>query len=215
MEQAVEAIVSYLYKSVVDDAGEPACALIRFYKTHRFDRLDRSLQEFALEAAGAVADDVKADTRCLTLLATRGREPEWNDRSQSKDHRAIPLLSAEMVERSPMIASLLTQLGVSVASVVKPDDRRNIELHHQDYDVFFVPDALGDPMVPAQDGFVVPYGIHSVIGCGGVLPSGDLFALLLFTTVHVEAATAELFRTLALSIKASIVALTFEVFADR
>jgi hypothetical protein len=87
-------------------------------------------------------------------------------------------------------------------------------LHHRDYDVFFVPDALNSPLVPAQDGFVVPYGIRSVVGCGGVLPSGELFALILFTTLQLSAETADLFRTLALSVKATVVPFTFKVFPD-
>ncbi len=211
LEEAAQSIVTYLYEHMVDERGEPACPLIRFYKTHRYDGLDRPLQDFARGAAGA---SLMNDTRCLTLLATRGREFGWNDRQRSAGHRAIPLVSAETVERSPMIASLLHQLGVDLAEVIAPQDQPSIGTHHRDYDVFFVPEANGDPRVPAQEDFVVPYGIHSVVGCGGVLPSGDLFALILFTTLHLDVATAELFRTLAMSVKASLVPLTFSVFAE-
>lgn len=209
LEDAAQAITSYLYENLVDADGNQACVLVRFYKTHRLDLLEEPLQEFArMVSSGEIADD----TRCLTLMATRGIESDWNDRHRSVGHRAIPLVSAESVERSPMVASLLHQLGIDVADIVAADERSALDLHHRDYDVFFVPDALGNPLVPAQDDFVVPHGVHSVVGCGGVLPSRDLFALILFTTMHLKEETAGLFRTLAISAKTSIVPHTFRVF---
>jgi hypothetical protein len=51
-----------------------------------------------------------------------------------------------------------------------------------------------------------------VLGCGGVLPNGDMFALVLFTTIPVPEPTADLFRSLALSLKANLVPFTFRVF---
>jgi two-component system, NtrC family, sensor kinase len=210
MEEAAGGIVRYLRTCVVDAEGSPACPLVRLYKTHRFDDLPEPLQQFAGRSDPV---GLSGATRCLTLLGTAGSEPSWNDRTDSKGHQAIPLVTEAVVERSPMIVSLILQLGLDVGSVVHPEDRDPLDLHHRDYDVFFVPDALGSPMVPAQDGFVVPYGIRSVVGCGGVLPTGDLFALILFTRVLLEPSTAELFRTMALSVKATIVPFTFKVFS--
>lgn len=207
MEAAGQAIAEYLQQQLVDGEEQLACPLVRFYRTCRFRDLPPDLQEFA----GAVDDD---RTRCLTLLGTAGEVPEWNDRHRSRGHAAIPLVSEEMVASFPMIAGLIEQLGIDVSAVVGPAGRRvDANLHHRDYDLFFVPEAVGSPMVPAQDDFVVPYGIRSVVGCGGMLPSGDLFALILFTRLSLDAATADLFRTLALSVKASIVPFTFEVFS--
>ena len=62
-----------------------------------------------------------------TLLATAGDEPEWNSRHTSRGHAAIPLPSARIVERFPMIAQLIRQLGFDVADVVSAhcdDDQR-------------------------------------------------------------------------------------------
>jgi hypothetical protein len=184
---------------------------VRLYKTHRFDGLGPELQAFARAAA---EDDVEAGTRCLTLLGTSGDRPEWNDRRRSLAHRAIPLVSVEVVEQSPMIASLIRGMGLDVADVVAPDARAGITLHHRDYDLFFVPEAEGSPLVPAQRDFVGPWGIRSVVGCGGMLPSSDLFALIVFSRLPLSEETADLFRTLALSVKATIVPYTFNVFAD-
>ena len=212
LEEVAQAIVSYLQACLVDAAGGRACPLVRMYKTHRLDALPASLQQFVhREGRGA---GLAGATRCLTLLGTAGLEAEWNDRSQSLGHQAIPLATTEAIERSPMIVGLIEQLGLDLQALVDPEQADPMTLHHRDYDVFFVPDALNSPLVPAQDGFVVPYGIRSVVGCGGVLPSGELFALILFTTLRLSAETADLFRTLALSVKATVVPFTFKVFPE-
>jgi hypothetical protein len=210
MEEAAQALTDHLHRELVDEDGRPACALVRLYKTHRFGDLDPDLQDFARRAHGGPVDEA---TRCLTLLGTTGDEPDWNDRRRSQGHAAIPLVSAEVVAQSPMIAALIGQLGLDVGEVVAPEESRTMALHHRDYDVFFVPTAPGSPMVPAQAGFVERYDIRSVVGCGGVLPSGDLFSLILFSRITLDEKTADLFRTLALSVKATLVRYTFEVFA--
>ena len=210
MEDAAQGITDYLHGSLVDEVDEQAVPLVRLYKTHPFRDLEPDLQAFALDTGAGAIDD---ETRCLTLLGTSGIDPAWNDRRRSAGHRAIPLASAEVVAQSPMIAGLISQLGIDLATVVDPEEQPTITLHHQDYDLFFVADAVGSPLVPAQERFVLPHGIHSVVGCGGLLPTGDLFALILFTRLHLEEATADLFRTVALSVKATIVPFTFKVFS--
>ena len=72
-----------------------------------------------------------------------------------------------------------------------------------EYGVFHVPEAKGSPYIPAQD-FVDRYGIRSVVGFGGVLPSGDLFSVILFARVPVTTAAADRFRTLALDLKSCL-----------
>jgi hypothetical protein len=213
MEDAAQRLTEHLHRTLVldDDDGRPACRLVRLYKTHRYGDLDAELQAFARAAHGAPVDEA---TRCLTLLGTSGDEPAWNERRRSDGHQAIPLVSEEVVAQSPMVASLISELGLAVAEVVAPEDGQTIDLHHRDYDIFFVPDAHGSPSVPAQAGFVEPYEVRSVVGCGGVLPSGDLFALIAFTGVDLDAATADLFRTVALSVKATLVRFTYDVFAE-
>jgi two-component system, NtrC family, sensor kinase len=209
MEAAARSIARYLHECLVDADGERACALVRLYKTCRLADLPDDLQDFARD----LSPDVQDRTPCLTLLGTAGDLPDWNDRRRSRDHRAIPLLSEEAVQQSPMIAGLIQELGLELRAVVAPaTTRRNANLHHRDYDVFFVPDAVGSPLVPAQDEFVLPHGIRSVVGCGGVLPSGDLFALIVFSRLLLREETADLFRTLALSVKATVVPFTFDVF---
>lgn len=51
---------------------------------------------------------------CLTLLASAGAVPGWNDPARSSRFRVIPLDTLEAVERLPMFSQLFRQLGVSL-----------------------------------------------------------------------------------------------------
>ena len=109
-----------------------------------------------------------------------------------------------MIERSPMISQLVRQFGLEPATVIGADSSLLVDLEQKSYNVFHVPVARESPYVPAQAEFVVPYGIRSVIGFGGMLPSGNLFAVILFTRVPIPQEIADLFRPLALSVKLAI-----------
>ncbi|MEO5680291.1 MAG: hypothetical protein ABIS47_11550, partial [Acidimicrobiales bacterium] len=80
------------------------------------------------------------------------------------------------------------------------------------YDLFFVPEAASSTSVPDGE-FVARHGIRSTVGFGGVLPSGELFAVVLFARVALSAAVAELLRSLALTVQALVVPHTYRVFA--
>ncbi|HVE93208.1 MAG TPA: SpoIIE family protein phosphatase [Actinomycetota bacterium] len=201
MEEAANSMVRFLHTNLVDDAGETATALVRFYKTRPFPLLPADLQDFARGIGGQGDWD---RTRCLTLLATAGDLLQWNSRKASRSHQAIPLHSPAAVEEAPMIAQLIRQFGLEIPEVVEPDPHLLLDLEQRAYNVFYVPEALGSADVPAQKDFVVPHGIRSVIGFGGVLVTGDLFAIVMFTKIHVPAETAQMFRTLALNAKMSV-----------
>lgn len=210
MEEVAGFIVDHVHRCLVDAAGRPATALVRFYKTHTFGRLPQDLQEFALGASG---EDVTKDTRCLTLLATTGVRPEWHDRRASRAHQAIPLTSEAAVAALPMVSRLIGDLGLEVAQVVEPPSADLVlELHHQSYNVFHVEKALGSPWIPVQS-FVEENDIRSALGFGAVLPSGDMFAVVMFTTVEVDDRTADLFKSIAPAVKAAVVKFSYSVFA--
>lgn len=203
MEGAAERIVRHLYDRLVDGrTGARACALVRFFKTHPYGELDAGLQGVALEMLGRLPDTPAL--KCLSLLATVGDLPEWSDRERSRRHRAIPLPGEEAILRAPMISQLIEQLGLEVGTVLQPDPDVVLDLEQRSFNVFHVPRARGSPFVPAQEEFVAPHGIESVLGFGGVLPGGDLFAVILFSRVPIPRATADLFKPLALSVKLAV-----------
>ena len=203
MEEAASAIVHYLFEHFVDPTtGEKNCALARFFKTHRFAELEPRLQDVARSASGN-SPALNDETRCLTLLATAGIRPEWNQRRTSVGHRAIPLVTEEVVRQAPMVAQLIQGFGLDIAQVVRPDVNLMLDVDQQNYNVFHVAEARGSAFVPAQD-FVRDCGIRSVLGFGGLFSSGDLFAVILFSRVYIPRETAELFRTLALGVKLAL-----------
>ena len=142
--------------------------------------------------------------KCLTLLGTAGELPAWNSRATSLGHKALPLASEESVARSPMIAQLITQFGLAIGTLITPAADVILDAEQHTYNVFHVPEAAGSPYIPAQQEFVRPYGVRSVLGFGGLLPSGDLFATILFAKQPIPRATADMFRTLALNVKVAI-----------
>ncbi|PZR78916.1 MAG: hypothetical protein DLM65_11850, partial [Candidatus Aeolococcus gillhamiae] len=99
---------------------------------------------------------------------------------------------------------MLGQFGLDPSAVVAPRAAVDGTGSDRSFDVFHVADAVGSPLIPDQDDFVVPYAIRSVIGFGGVLPSGSAFAVVLFTTVAVPRESASMFAPLALSVKVGI-----------
>jgi hypothetical protein len=212
MEETAGRIVRHLYDNLVDgQSGSRACSIVRFFKTHAYERLDDGLKSFALKMLGGSAP--LPETKCFTLLGTVGENQEWNTRRTSNGHQAIPLPSEEVVHQIPMMRNVIKQLGLSVSSVVKPDPALLLDMEQKTYSVFLVPEALGSPYIPAQENFVVPYGIKSVMGFGGMLPSGDLFVIIMFFKTPVEKETADLFKNLSLNIKLAILPFETRVFA--
>jgi hypothetical protein len=212
MEEVANRIVRYLYEHLVDKpSGTPSCALVRFFKTHPYEGLDAPLREFATRMLGGLA--LSPAMRCLTLLATAGDRPEWNSRKASVGHQAIPLPSPEMVRRAPMISNLIRQLGLEIEMVVQPGPDLLVDLEQRSFNVFHVPEAAGSSYIPAQQEFVLPCHIKSVLGFGGLLPSGSLFAVVMFSKCPIGRETAELFQPLALNVKMAVLPWEGTVFA--
>jgi signal transduction histidine kinase len=210
MEEMADRTVRYLYEHLVEGPEHtPCCALARFFKTHRFDALGPDLREFA---RGVLGDRPESGSmKCLTLLATAGDQREWNSRHASVAHKAIPLASEDLVAQAPMISSLLGQLGVGVTDLLN-DSPELLVGPEASFNIFYVPQARGSPHIPAQEEFVEAAGIESVLGFGGMLPLGDIFAVILFLKTRVPRETAELFRTLALNLKMAALPFDESVF---
>lgn len=203
LESAAGTIVRYLYDHCIDTrTGSRTCVLTRFYKTHPYQGLEPELQAYVAESMGSSAPPPAM--RCLTLLGTAGDDPAWNSRHLSRGHRAIPLPSAEAVRSAPMIARLIEDLGMDLDAVVAGEDAAARAAEARNYDVFHVEQALGSPVIPAQDDFVIPHAIRSVVGFGGVLRSGELFAVVLFSRAPIPPASANRFRTIALDIRSAL-----------
>ncbi|MBF2000852.1 MAG: hypothetical protein IGS38_09065 [Synechococcales cyanobacterium M58_A2018_015] len=206
IEDVANRIIRYLYDHLIDvQTGQSACALVRFFMTCPYMELS---DELRLAARGIVnGRSILSNTKCLTLMATAGDQAEWNSRQMSQGHQAIPLIDKEFVSRAPMISQLIHQFGLDVNTVLDPDPELLVDLEQTTFNVFYVPDALGSPHIPAQKEFVIPFQIKSVLGFGGMLPSGNLFAIILFAKTRISPEVAELFKWISAYARISVAAL--------
>ena len=214
VEEGAQRIVDFFFREFVDEDGIPACALVRLFKTHPYADLDDELQAFARGVVPEV--ETVDDARCLVLLATQGDLPEWRSRHTSSGHKAIPLTSEQMIEKAPMIAQLFKQFGVSVSSVLRPNPTLLLDNLDTNFSVFHVARALGSPYIVAQREFVEAYSIASVLGFGGMLASGDLFAAIMFTKVPVSPDVADQFKVIGLNLKLAMLPIARKkLFSDQ
>ncbi len=203
LHEVAQNLSQFLYSHLCDrHTGLPQCVLVRCFLTREYGSLGEADRQLASQALGRRPRSNAM--KCLTLMGTAGLEAEWNDRDRSRRYRAIPLVSEQFVSQFPMFSQLLRQFGVNLESIVPPGSDLVIDWEERTHNVFFVPDAVKSPFVPVQDEFVLRYGVRSVLGFGGILPSGHLFAVILFANVPIPSDTADHFRTLALSVKLAI-----------
>ncbi|MGH7257769.1 MAG: response regulator [Nitrospiraceae bacterium] len=197
IEQVAERMIRYLNETFTTVSGEPACALARLFKTHPLDRLSPELQQIASARLGRSPENARM--RCFTLMASAGIVPGWNDPTRSSRFRVIPLDNRAEAEDLPMFSQLFSQFGVALPKLTESPDGLLLDRMETAFNVFYVPHAAGSPYVPAQQDFVDRYQVKSVLGFGAPLPSGELFAVILFSREFIPENTAELFKTLALS----------------
>ena len=96
-----------------------------------------------------------------------------------------------------MISELIQQFNVDLETIIKPDQELITRTQNRNFKLFYVPEALGSVYIPAQEKFVIPYQIRSVLGFGGRLCSGNIFLILMFSKVLIPIHTVELFKYLS------------------
>ncbi|MDJ0518649.1 MAG: hypothetical protein QNJ74_21120 [Trichodesmium sp. MO_231.B1] len=203
MEAVSNVIIKYLYENLVNlQTQEKSCVLIRLFKTHSYGKLTPELQKYVQNILKKT--EINHNLKCLTLLATTGEKPEWNYRDKSLGHQVIPLINEEAIAKAPMISQLIKQLGLEPGIFIQPDPSLFVDVEKQICQIFYVSDALDSPYIPAKKSFVIPFNVKSVLGCGGLLPSGDTFILLIFLKVELPTVTLDLLRHLTLNIKMAI-----------
>jgi hypothetical protein len=208
MEEVADKVVRLLHEKLRTPSGERACALVRTFVTLPYSELQAEQQLFARKLFPEITQ--RPEVKCLTLLATAGDESAWNSRRASVGHQALPLPSEQSISRSPMISQLIRQLNVDVNELLQPGANVMLDASQHTFNVFHIPDAVDNEFIPAQSEFVKPFGIRSVLGFGGLLLPGELFATILFTKTPISREVAELFKTLALNVKVALLPFTSE-----
>jgi hypothetical protein len=171
MEAVAGRLVRYLYDHLVDGrTGARACALVRFFKTHPYGGLDEDLRRFAREMLDRPPKS--SALKCLILLATAGDRPEWNHRERSRGHRAIPLPSAERLQRAPMMVQLIAQFGLDAGTILRPDPEVLLDLEQRTYNVFHVPGRAAARPSPRRTSSWSPAGSSRCWALAGCCPRG-------------------------------------------
>jgi hypothetical protein len=202
LEEVATGATEHLYNRFLNQvSGTRSIALARFFLAMPYKELDLELK--ALVRKKLQRKKPSPEMQCLSLLASTGDEAEWNSRFNSVHHRVLPLPDGAFLERYPMLRRLVELFEIPMGETAG-DLKSPVDPAGQGFKVFHVPEALGSPYIPDQDNFVVPYGIQSVLGFGSRLPTGKMFAVLLFSRDRIPTATAELFKPLALSLKIAL-----------
>lgn len=183
LESAAQAYMSSLY----DNLSE-SIVLARLFATIHFKDLQEEVKSYVkriVESAG-VKDKLKETTLVLTLLGSRGVNNIWNNRSNSRDHKGIPLISKEFVETIPMPYQMLKQLGIGLDWIENVDAGLNLKTAGRINGIFYVRDAKTEVdskkrKVIASQEFVDEWNIKSVFGvAGSYLGSSTFFTTVVF-----------------------------------
>ena len=185
LEQAAGHFVETLYTTFAE-----SLVLVRMFVSIPF----LELPAFNRQRVSARADDLglasklSDNTPVLSLLATRGIAPAWNDRKQSQGHVGIPCLSREHVETIPMISRMISELGYGFNWLKETGGEFDPEATSGLGKIFHVPHAQRSTdeknrlIIPAQD-FVQTYGVKTVFGIGGrYMIRGNRMVVTIFFT---------------------------------
>lgn len=164
LEDAAQTSVEAIYDQVRDDDGHRAFSLVRIFRTCHYSELAPDLKKLATTGS----------EYWLALMGTIGDEVEWSNRKLSRQHRLISPSAT-----GPMFRAAEEALGLTWGVPVSAAGRVEFEEQAWGTRSFFVPDALGSPVVPEQD-FVKDYGIYSVIGLGGRFMDGSSVLTIAF-----------------------------------
>lgn len=150
--------------------GERSLVLSRIYLTVPYRRLTPANQDRLRAKRGA---KIPPNERFLCLVGTHGTQPAWCDVRQSQGHAAIPL-DAETIASAPMLSRLFEQMGVELSAEQRTESGIVVDGVGRSFGLFHVLHAKGSAFVPAQEEFVLPHGVESVLGCGTVLLDGAI-----------------------------------------
>ncbi len=197
------------FARLVYQGFQESIVLARVFATVPFEELPVANQRFVKDLANkaGISALIGARTPVLSLVGTYGVESTWQDRSQSKGHVGIPLVSGDFVDSIPMMSRLLKQLGFDLSWLAGRDLSIAKQLMGSISGVFYVEDASittdnqGRRIISSQD-FVDSYGIKTVFGMGGAYPSSETFiTVILFTRDTISQKEAERYGVLVNGLK--------------
>jgi hypothetical protein len=212
LQEAAQACARLLYEEFAE-----SLVLARVFVTLPFEALPARDKAFvaALADAKEIAPLLGDKTQVLSLLGTYGADDSWNDRHQSQGHLGIPLVTASFVESIPMVARLMSDMGIGSDWFDKSGPDILVKNLGRAAGVFYVRDARTRldarqrKVVSAQD-FVAAHDIRTVFGLGGSYLNGSFITMILFTRETIEQSQAEAFMLLVNTFKTATLSLVME-----
>ncbi|HEX9918873.1 MAG TPA: hypothetical protein VGA87_06885, partial [Pyrinomonadaceae bacterium] len=198
LQEAAQTCARLLYEEF-----QESLVLARLFVTLPFNDLPARDKAFvaALAEAKEITPLLSEKTQVLSLLGTHGAEAAWSDRYQSRGHLGIPLVTADFIESIPMVARLMSDMGIGSDWFDKFEPDILVKNLGRAAGVFYVRDARTRldarerRIVSAQD-FVAAHDIRTVFGLGGSYLNGSFVTLILFTREIIEQSQAEAFMLL-------------------
>jgi hypothetical protein len=187
-EAASQHITETLYNRVQSD-GEPAFALVRIYRLTRVEELPPDLSALT----------EPADQFVMALTGTYGQEEAWRQRKDSVGHKFVSLTKIAIPAKIPMFEQLLVRdMGVDLETL--HGTRDVLKSAKASGGTFYIENVPESPVIPAQDQFVKPYSVKSLVGFGGVIAGADrratLYSLIGFSRVPFTEAMAKDFQSM-------------------
>lgn len=185
-EQASQHICQQLYH-MLQQEDQPALALVRVYRLTRVEDLPPDLR--------ALVDP--DELFVMSLTGTYGLQDEWRRRQDSAGHKVVPVNKIAIPSLIPMFEQLLVR--DMKADLPRLYETRNvIGSVRSTGGTFYIEDVPTSPVIPAQDTFVEPYGVKSLVGFGGLMAGSErlasLFVLVAFSRVHFTPEMADAFH---------------------
>lgn len=204
--------VAQILVDEMDQQFRDSLVLTRVFLTVPFQELpdDRKRRARDLAASTRCESLLGPHTPVLSLLATRGRVAEWNDVRSSALHLALPLLSESYVVGIPMMASLLSGLGLPLTWAQHGVASAQGQTIGSEVGYFYVKDAArvvderGRKIISSER-FVAEHGVQSVFAVGGAIFGGAVLVLIHFSRVPVSLRTVRTFMPLINLLKATMI----------
>jgi hypothetical protein len=204
-EEVAQAFVGIVYGHFPE-----SLVLLRAFVTVPLMELPPPNQQFIARRGSETGTShlINDRTPVLSLLGTRGRQGDWNDRRKSRRFSGIPLSSGEFVASLPMLSRLFKNMSFDLDLI---DEWSTKVLSRDGLDEFsgalYVRDAgmdkdeQGRMIIPAQD-FVAEHDVRTVFGFGnGYADHPALVTVFAFTGETLEESVVRLFAPLVEAFK--------------
>ncbi len=180
-EEIAQQVAEEIYGNFWLDSDESQFALLRVFRLFHYKELSPELK-------------LRADANTdfwMALMGTYGDQVVWRNRYQSVGHQVFPAGD----QQSPMLKAAFEQIDLKPGQITDTNmafmEGSALTPH------FHVENAPGNPYIPAQDEFVIPYKIKSVVGIGCAFLSKALYLMIGFSKTPIDKNAAENFASLS------------------